>query len=208
MSLLAAHGALIAGGDVLSRWNPADKAAELMLSGGNQVCTRSSASNNTWRSVRSVTSHNSGKRFAQCRVDANGAVNGSMMFGVGTAAAGINNTPGSGPTSWGTQANNSPTVLTRHNGVIRNTGAAVVGVGESAIVGVDFDAGMIWFGDTVAGWYGSGNPATGTNPHYTFTPNSELFLMLGQYSSPVKSTLFNHDGEAAAWLPAGFEMWG
>ena len=192
----------------IQRWNPSDKASELTLSSGDQVVTRSTTNNSQWRSVRSTTSHNSGKWFAQCRIDANGTSNGSMIFGVGTSAASLSSYPGSGASSWGAQANNSPTVLTYTSGSPSNTGAAVVGVGGSAIVAVDFDAGLIWFGDSVAGWYGSGNPAAGTNPRYTFTPNTTLYLMLGQYSSPMQNTLLNGPGEATVTVPSGFAMWG
>jgi len=195
-------------GEAVPRWNPLDAATQLTLSSNDRVCTRSSTDNNSWRSVRSVTSHHSGKWLAQCRINANGAANGSMIFGVGTSAASLNSYPGAGVTSWGAQANNSPTARTYTNGSSSNTGAAAVGVGGSAIVAVDFDAGLIWFGDSVAGWYGSGNPAAGTNPRYTFTPNTTLYLMLGQYSSPMQNTLLNGPGEATVTVPSGFAMWG
>lgn len=208
MSLLGAHGAVMAGSAAaLARWNPDDKAAELVLSSLSQVCTRSTSSNNQWRSVRSITSHNSGKRFAQCLINANGGVNGSMMFGVGTAAASLGSFPGSGATSWGLQCNNSPNALTYHNGS-NSTGPSAVSVGGSGILAVNFAAGQIWFGDSANGWYGGGNPAAGTGPRYTFTPGTALFLMLGQYSSPMQNTLLNHDGEATVAVPSGFEMWG
>src|SRR5690606_13764169 len=95
-------------GEAVPRWNPLDAATQLTLSSNDRVCTRSSTDNNSWRSVRSVTSHHSGKWLAQCRINANGAANGSMIFGVGTSAASLNSYPGAGVTSWGAQANNSP----------------------------------------------------------------------------------------------------
>lgn len=47
-------------------------------------------------------------------------------------------------------------------------------------VAIDFDAGYIWFG----GWNGSlerweGDPAAGTDPDYTFTPNTPLYPAVG-----------------------------
>lgn len=209
MSLLGAHGAVMSGSAAppLARWNPADKASQVTLSARNRVCTRSSENNNSWRAVRSVTSHASGKWYAECVNDVNGSVNGSMCFGIATSAASVNAKPGSSTTGWATQPNNSPRPLTLHDNSTTVRGTSPLGAGGYAKVAVDIDNGLVWLGDSVNDWY-TGDPAAGTSPTYSFTPGTELFLILGQYSVPQQNTLCNHDGEAAGAVPSGFEMWG
>lgn len=208
-SIIAHHGLLFVGGGVVAQyWNPLDKATEITLSGSNKIATRSTTNNNNWRSVRSVTAHSSGKWYAECTSDVNGASNGSMIFGVGTASANINSYPGLDANSWGNQANNPTTFLYLAGTAINDGGNANISGGGYATIAIDFDAGKGWMGNSNAGWYDGGAPATGTSARFTFTPNTTLYLMLGENSSAQQCTLRTALADMAGSIPSGFNPWG
>lgn len=191
-------------------WNPGAKAAELTLSAADATATRSTTSNGGWRSVRGLTSHSTGKWYAEVANDANGSSNGSMMFGVGNASANTNSYPGSSDdNSCGIQANNMTNLSTYRNGsqTAQGNGTNAIGVGGRAMVAYDAATGKVWLGSNGV-WFGGGDPATGTAPAYTFTAGTALFLMLGEQWAPQQCTLKNNAGENAYAIPAGFAMWG
>lgn len=211
MSLLRLHQAVMAGqaAPAGNYWNPADKTSLILLSNGNATATRDTPSPTAFNAVRGITSHNSGKWYAECLnvVD----VPGSMIFGVGTSGASLSTFPGGGTplgSSWGVQANNNTRRATYYNGLQTNQGGTSgISAGGLGILAVDFDAGRIWFGDSAFGFY-TGNPSAGTTPTYTFTAGTTLFLMLGMASSPQQCTLRNQVGENTGTIPTGFSMWG
>lgn len=193
-------------GPVVPYWNPADKTSLILLSNGNATATRDTPSAAAFNSVRGITSHNTGKWYAECVNDVN--VAGSMIFGVGTSGASLTTLPGGGPLSWGVQANNNTRRATYYNGSQTNQGGTGgISTGGRGILAVDFDTGRIWFGDSSFGFY-TGNPSAGTSPTYTFTAGTTLFLMLGMASSPQQCTLKSQAGENTGTIPTGFSMWG
>lgn len=187
-------------------WNPSDCHPSVVLSSGNAVATRNSDSA-AWRSVRSVTSHNSGKWYAECENLANGTANGSAVFGMAHPENLLTRFPGQTQTSWGVQANDPTGKRTYHNGFLVDRSGAPIGIGGVSCIAVNFDAGHIWFGDSVSGWY-AGDPAAGTGAQYTFTNNAAWKLMLGLYSNPQSCRLRNKPGENLLTIPTGYSMWG
>jgi hypothetical protein len=74
---------------------------------------------------------------------------------------------------------------------------------------VDFDSGKFWFGrdDT---WYGSGNPAAGTNETGTFTAGLRLAPVVGRDSSAstvAEQRLVWDSGSFNGTMPTGFLEW-
>ena len=74
---------------------------------------------------------------------------------------------------------------------------------------VDFDSGKFWFGrdDT---WYGSGDPAAGTNETGTFTAGTRMAPMVGRHSSNTTSReqrLVWDSGSFGGTMPTGFLEW-
>lgn len=187
-------------------WNPADCHSSVVLSSGNAVATRNSDAN-AWRSVRSVTLHNSGKWYAECENLANGSSNGSAIFGIADQEMGLTLYPGQNTASYGVQANDPAGKRTYFNGSPISRSGTVIGVGGVVCIAVDFDAGDIWFGDSESGWY-AGDPAAGTGAQYTFAANTTRKLMLGLYSNPQSCRLRNHPGENLLTIPSGYSMWG
>lgn len=193
-------------------WNPSDCASEITLSAGNATSTRSTTNNTNWRSVRSVTSHNSGKWYAECLNIANGSANGSMIFGVGKSAASLGSNPGSDANSWGNQANN-PSVFFYIAGtpINESSGYTAIGAGGYAKLAIDFGAGKIFFGTsatTGGGGWGSGVDPTSGAGGFSFTAGTTLFLMLGMYSNPQQCTLRTAAADMAGTIPSGYSAWG
>lgn len=194
------------------RWNPADTSAEMLLSSGNAVATRSANSGGSWFSTRSVTSHNSGKKYARIKY-ISGSGNGTMIGGVGTSAASLSSFPGVGATSYGCHCDWTVTVQTLFNsGAIAYGGNQMLAPGESMFVAIDFAAGKMWLGtenslNTAVTWCGNGDPSTGSTPTYTFTPGTTFFLMLGCSNPGQIMQLYNQPGEGLYTLPTGFSMW-
>ncbi|WP_202844812.1 hypothetical protein [Luteimonas saliphila] len=207
MSLLAAHAMMMASGDVYApAWNPADCHSSIALSSANTIATRTTAAA-AWRSVRSITSHNSGKWYAECENLANGASNGSAIFGIGDPIDALTIYPGQSNSSYGVQANDPGGKRTYTNGIPTGRAGATIGIGGVSWVAVNFGPGHIWFGDSISGCY-AGDPAAGTGPQYTFAAGTARKLMLGLFSNPQSCLLRNHPGQNLLTIPGGFSMWG
>lgn len=186
-------------------WNPADASSNIALSNSNWTATRSSGAG--WSAVRSVNSHTSGKLYAECIDVADGSDNGSMIFGLDDGSQSLASYVGSSGSSFGVQANNSGSLSTYHAGSQSNTGGAGISAGGYAMVAVDYDAGKIWFGVN-GSWMFGGNPATGANPSYSFTPGTQLYLALSEYSDPQQTLLATAPAQFHGTPPAGFAAWG
>jgi hypothetical protein len=188
-------------------WNPSDKAAELTLSNAFATCLRSTTNDGAWRMVRGVSSHNTGKWYAEILIDANGAGNGSVIFGLALAGAGLSGYVGSDANSLGIQPNNTANVSTYFTGGQTTFGTSLVaGPGDRAMVAIDIDAGKVWFGSKGT-WLGSGNPAAGTGQQYNVSPQA-FYLALSESLSPAQTTLKSRSGDNLYTPPTGFSMWG
>ena len=86
-------------------------------------------------------------------------------------------------------------------------------------VAVDFDAGKIWFGrwsgyTNQMFWSGGGDPATGVNPHATFTASQSLrifmtFALLGEsQQADLGRYILIQDDNNVMGKPSGFTTWG
>lgn len=148
-----------------------------------------------------------------------GAIYNNWGFagGVSTAARNIGNDilPGSDATGWGFSNRNQSGLMTDssiwHNLIpnyVDMTGIDQIPQGGYLGVSVDFDTGKMWF--SVDGTYPlGGDPVAGTDPTYTFTPNTPLYPAVGQgsYGPGGKSTA---NFGATAWtgaLPTGYTPW-
>jgi len=183
-------------------WNPSDKGSAIILSNGNATSTNANAFV-TWHSVRSGASHGSGKWYAEEVMDANAA--SSNIFGVGTSAAAVTNYCGSDAFGWGIQNDASSTVY--NNAGTTVTALSPPSVNQRSMVAYDAASGKIWLGAKGV-WAGSGDPAAGTNPTFTITPGTVLFLLGSKARSAQTGTLKNQVGENAHTIPSGFSMWG
>ena len=183
-------------------WNPADKASEISLSSGNMVATRTATNSNQWRLVRVTESRNAGKLYAE--IVNNVSPTNGLMVGVCSASLPVNSYPGSSSTSFGYHANDAGPGYCYNNAVQSFGDGSRVGVGSYARIAIDFDAGKLWLGSASA-WKNGGDPSAGTSATYTFTPNADLFVAVGEYVSTQAATL-RLTGFAGA-IPAGFSAY-
>jgi hypothetical protein len=187
-------------------WNPSDKNAGSTLSGGNLICTDNFASG-VWGTGRSKVSKNSGKWYVEVTITtiSTGSVPGwSGAIGFATAAASIANNDwlGRDAAGWAFTLKTTTSPSKINNSVstplstITNASA-----GDKGNLAIDFDAGKIWIGKN--GVWDTGDPAAGTLPSFTFTPNTAMFLA---YSNQCLSALTLNAGATAftTAAPAGF----
>jgi hypothetical protein len=179
----------VAEGGAATTWNPADKAADIVLTNGNLTAGSTSGS---FESVRGTTSKSSGKWYFEM-----GIVNtvNSWAAGVASATANISTYLGSD-----TQA-----FVRFYNGDVYNNNSVLASQTPSfgsLMVAVDLDADKIWFGQNGV-W--AGDPAAGTGG---------LAMTLGTVfpGGTMKQgdtlTLCTTTGSLAYTVPTGFTVWG
>ena len=184
-------------------WNPNDCASNISLSNSSLDAAQGGSGSGTWTACRSSSAHSTGKFYAECRDVVDGPLNGSLLFGVATSAMSLSSYVGSDANSWSIQPNNVSNLSTYHGGSQTGGLGSGLGAGGYTMVAVDLDAGNIWFGINGA-WVSGGNPAAGTNPAYTFVPNTPLYLALAELSFPQECLLPAH---FMGSVPSGFSPW-
>lgn len=183
-------------------WSSTDHSVNVVITNSNRTATRDSTTNG-WRSARSVVAKTAGKQYFEWLADTN--TNGGM---IGLAPSGLtvaSQYPGQTATSWGYYYNSAGGEV-YNNGTASLSGSGTVAVGSYARVAVDFDAGNIWFGNAAA-WKSSGDPGAGTNPTFTFTPGTSLFMCIGLNNFGNAGTLRSTTGQVAGTVPTGFTPW-
>jgi hypothetical protein len=202
--VLGAAGTL-AGGALIDEWNPLDKHADIVLSGSNLTATFPNTGDSTWRAVRGTRSHTTGKRYFECRRVTSADGLGIGVLGLATALSALNVDLGSeGGTAWSFGATGGTFGQTFWGGSGSDNSGRAIGNGEWGRIAVDFDAGKIWVGDSVA-W--DGDPAAGTGNIATFTPPLTLFPAAHFFSQNDEVTV-NFGGSAFQFtIPSGFTPW-
>jgi hypothetical protein len=138
--------------------------------------------------------------------------NWSFCAGISTGVRNTGNDilPGSDATGWGFSNRNSSGLTidssTWHNGIpTALTGVPQVPQGGYLGVAVDLDAGKVWF-NANGTWVGGGNPAAGTSPAYTFTPNTVMYPAVGQATIGASTANFGVTAFSGV-KPSGFLAW-
>ena len=201
------------GGDVpptmaFATLSPWDKSANISLSAGNLTATRASGS--AWATVRSTIGKSVGKWYFEVTNDANGSTTGDAMWGFMSDLASLSTYPGNsalGANSMGWEANLTPNSARFQNGSLGAvSGYGTVGVGQWSGFAVDFDSGKLWIKNSSgSGYAGGGDPAAGTSPTFTFTPNTYLHFAVSGYSGPQKATCNFGATAFSGSAPSGFE---
>lgn len=138
-------------------WNPADKNANITLSGGDLTAVGTAFG----QTVRGTVPKSSGKWYFECRRGT--AVEASfVVVGIATAAASLSEYIGANASGYG-RAN---TDNVYHNG--GGSGGVGGAIGDEGIfmIAVDFGTGKFWVGRS--GIF-NGDPAAGTGQVYTIT---------------------------------------
>jgi len=185
-------------------FNPLQTSSNMVLSNGNRTLT-GLPTGSTWATSLSLTGHNSGKYYAELAWDDNSSFTAFGVVPVGYPLSG--NNPGSLANSWGIQSkfNAGGDVNLWLNGVFSNVAYSTgILAGKLAI---DFGTGNGWLG-TDSTWINSGDPETGSNPTFTFTPGTMLYLAGSMLNPNIEViTLNNYSSEFLQTIPSGFNAW-
>lgn len=193
-------------------WNPSDLGAGIALSDSNRVATNAATA--AFRIVRSVTSHDTGKWYAELVLVSGEAPHPWNVFlGVANATETLTgNFLGQTANSWGLQCDDNGgdagNARMFHNSSELGRVTAIA-ASSYARVAVDFDAGDAWIGNASA-WVGGGDPAAGTTPTFTFTPGATLFLAaaLNSTGGTAAARARTAASQMVGSIPSGFSPWG
>lgn len=179
-------------------WNPADKGANIVLSGGDLIVGRTGSDG--WQSVRATIARSSGKHYFEGLV---GAASGlGWQLGLASATATLADFTGSS-TGFGYNGNGN----TYTNGFATGRG---VTYGPNDVISCAYDAGTgaIWFAKN--GVWITGDPATGTSAAYTAGAGSVLFPTAAIYDGAAGNTWIGRFNIADFTYapPSGFSAWG
>lgn len=179
-------------------WNPADKAADIVLSGSDLVANSSASA--AFRTVRATLSKSSGKFYFEVVVGSTGA--NDAMVGVASSGLSLTNYTGSSAASWGYYQVNG----NKYNNASPTAFGASYPSPATIGVAVDMTAGKIWFAKDNT-WQASGNPAAGTNEAFSGLSGS-LFPAVSIYN-PSRPHTGRFTAAAFAYSPpSGFTGWG
>lgn len=170
-------------------WNPADKGASIVLSGGDLAVTNSTGG--TWNSVRGTIGKSSGKWQFEVEITGGGPfVN--VVIGVGLASANVDSYVGSDANAWGYLGSNGNKI---NSGTLTAFGALF---SSSDVITCYYDAGTGTLGYLLNG-ADQGTIASGLT--------GEVFPMVSVYASTI--TTLASFGEIALQHPkAGYnERW-
>lgn len=191
------------GGGSFTTWNPADKNSGLTLSGGNLIVTNASSS--TFRMVRSIAGHTSGKYYWEVTIGS--ATSSDYLIGIANAAesASDGGYTGASVNSLGWYSGSSQL---GNPGFVANTGTTYEG-SDNIGFELDVDNQKLWVRKNGGAWLGDNGGAT-PNP-LTNTQGATTSAITGAIFASVTvdlATSFitaNFGGSAYAYTPdAGF----
>ena len=182
-------------------WNPADKGADVSLSGGDLTATLTGTVTNTV--VRGTTSHATGvagKYYFEGVRNSTGA--SYPYLGICNAALPFTATTGNAaPGVFAVAGNN---FFCYGNGASVNTGQTWAN-GDIEMVAVDMATLKIWFGRNGT-WFNSGNPGAGTGQIFTISADT-YFPMVNCRATGVGITARFASASWGFAAPSGFVQW-
>lgn len=185
-------------------FDPSNKGARFTLSNGNATAANSGS---PWNCVRSITSHSTGKRYAEINLDVTDG-SGFSMFGVGNSSVALTNYCGADTNGWSLRFTGT-TPCTFHNATAGSDLGTGISAGQRAMLFCDWDTSpgnvMIWFGMNGT-WVAGGDPSAGTGAQFTVSA-ATFYLFLSSFGA-LTYTLKNNVGENAHTIPTGGSMWG
>jgi SPRY domain len=189
----------------LVTWNPADKGADIVLSGGNLSVTGSGGVTNA---VRATLARSTGKFFFEFTLTNPGSSSGAAVIGFANAAASIAAQIGTSDASAGLVSEGAVAFGATGSAsfTIANAISQTWVAGDVVQVAIDLTAGKIWFGRN--GTYLTGSPSAGTLPAVTFASGLVLFPAFASSSTTLGTGTANFGATPFSSIPpAGFRPW-
>jgi hypothetical protein len=153
-------------------------APALVPLGANLIISQSSAA---WISTGSTIYPSTGKWYVEATAT---VLSGTQYIGIGLRPIGqIGGGEFAGSIAGSYGGILGPGQINPYSGGVLGTVLTGTYTGSTPIrMAVDFDAGKVWFG-SFNGWCGGGDPAAGTSPTYTFTPNTQFNIYFSAYAN-------------------------
>ncbi len=192
--LLAAIGGIA---PVAATWDPANKSANIALSGGNLIATRNAPGSTHDGSVRGTIGKTSGKWYFEivCTTISTDV----HVMGIGNENMVMTNFPGSTADGWGYLGVNGQKYHSNVGAGFGNTYTA----GDVIGIALDRDAGKVWFAKNNT-WQASGDPAAGTNEAYSGITSGTIYPVTGLYNTGSQSTIRYAAASMTYSPPSGF----
>lgn len=182
------------------RFNSADKAASITLSGGNIIATKGTA--NAYGAARATLSRpHTDKGYFEVYSSA-GVASPYMGYGLATSSMALTILVGGDANSWGYYQETGEKYA---GGTYSAYGSSW---GDADVIGVAFNNGKIWFAKNNV-WQNSGDPAAGTGEAFsgitgTLFPTVSLWRATAQAHVAALRLHAAHQKYAP---PSGFEAW-
>ena len=172
-------------------------------SGTNNLILTKLASSAANYLARSSAAKSSGLRYFAF-VNTSEAANDGTHIGVVQSSCPLSY-PGADASGYGCQINRAAGVGLWNAGSFTSLGgSALVGVGDTGMMAVNFTLGYIWYGRNGT-WFNSGDPAAGTGPNQTFAPGTTFYTAVSEAYISVR-TCYSLSGAPYA-PPSGFSYW-
>jgi hypothetical protein len=185
-------------GGASATWNPADKSANITLSGGNLTATSTTSGPNN---VRSTAGYSTGKFYSEHTLTISGVSEHSLCLA--TSATALNVYGGADTTN----------IAFYMNGEVYYNNALVTTIqatssGQRVDMAADLTADLVWWRTANGNWNNSGtaNPATGTGGIALGVAGTVYVMASMLYGTEVNAAVFA-SGSWAGSPPAGFGAW-
>lgn len=186
-------------------WNPADKAANITLSGGN-LTANASVGGTGYGFVRATSSHSSGKWYFELNITAD-SVSSSIILGIVNAASSTVAVPGVLDANGSMYVSYTGTV----GAIYANSAGTVLSAtpyttGATIGVAVDVTNHLVYFARNNV-WQNAANPSAGTGG-INYITTSPVFPFFGAQTNEYTTAVANFGASAYAYtIPSGFSSW-
>lgn len=201
--------------DTYDVWDGSKKATDVTLSNGDLDCDSNSTTGGG--SVLSVGGKSAGKFYFEVEQVQQYATNAGYLTGISLGTGTYTSYPGATTSSFGLASTTTGSDIWSNGVASNNSASGVATVGQYHRIAVDVDAGKVWLAisnRSSGAWIGGGDPAAGTSPTFTFTPNTTTYPMAcprrGAASPSTNRNKLRARFDPATWgsaAPSGFDAW-
>jgi hypothetical protein len=190
------------GGAAGVTWNPADKNADITLSGGNLTAQNTASTN--LRGVRATLGLvHTGSGYFEVVIDDDGdAGHPHILIGVALSTATLGSYPGGDANGWGYYQENG----NKYNSATPAAYGTAYVTGD--VIGVAFKNGKVWFAKNNT-YQNGGDPAAGTGEAFSgITGTIYPMLCPGCVTAPANTTTASFKTADFTYSPpSGFDPW-
>ena len=173
-------------------WNPDDKNANITLSNGDLIAT---ATNTTWKSVRTVLGKSSGKWYWEIKISTDAD---RCLIGIGTTDESLSSYVGDTANGYSYYDQNGNKF---HDDLGTAYGDSFT-LNDVVGIALDLDNGKLWFSKNGV-WQASGNPEAGTSEAWSGISGT-FFPMYSPYAN-TDAVIANFGASAFSYsVPSGF----